>query len=89
MKTMFYGAVVAALAATPALADFYIVQDSRTKECRIVEERPAPGIGIVIGNLFSARVDAERHMRTVEVCRETTGRGGPPAGGDRVIIDKR
>ena len=87
MKAIFSGVALAAVVATPALADFYIVQDARTKECRIVQERPAPGIGIVIGNLFSARVDAENHMRTVEVCRETTGRGGRE--GDTVIIEKR
>ena len=88
MRTILSGVALAALIATPALADFYIVQDARTKECRIVEERPAPGLGIVIGNVFSARVEAERHVRTVEVCRETTG-GRGSGGGDTVIIDKR
>ena len=88
MRTVLSGVVLAALMGTPALADFYIIQDARTKECRIVEERPAPTLGVVIGNVFSARVEAERHMRTVEVCRETTsGRG--TKGGDTVIIDKR
>ncbi len=88
MQTILSGVVLAALMGTPALADFYIIQDARTKECRIVEERPAPTLGVVIGNVFSARVEAERHMRTVEVCRETTsGRG--TKGGDTVIIDKR
>jgi hypothetical protein len=88
MRTILSGVVLAALMGTPALADFYIIQDARTKECRIVEERPAPGLGVVVGNVFSVRVEAERHMRTVEVCRETTsGRG--TKGGDTVIIDKR
>jgi hypothetical protein len=88
VRTILSGVALAALIATAAVADFYIVQDARTKECRIVEERPAPGIGVVIGNVFSARVQAESHMRTVEVCRETTsGRGSK--GGDTVIIDKR
>ena len=63
-------------AATPALADFWIVQEPTTKHCRIVEERPAPGAGVVIGDRFGVRVEAESHMKTVEVCREGTV-GGP------------
>jgi hypothetical protein len=87
MKSVFAVATLGALIATPALADFYVIQDARTKECRIVEERPAPVLGIVIGNVFSARVEAENHMRTVEVCRTTSGRGAPK-GGDTVIIER-
>jgi hypothetical protein len=61
------------------------VQEPTTKRCTIVEQRPAPGVGVVIGDRgFGVRVEAENHMRTVEVCREaTTGeRGG-------VIIEER
>ncbi len=87
MKAILAGVALAAVVATPALADFYIVQDPTTRRCTIVEQRPAPGIGVVIGNVFGVRVEAENHMRTVEVCRETTGRGG--SSGDTVIIEKR
>jgi hypothetical protein len=67
-------------------AEYYIVQEPTTKECRIVEQRPAAGAGVVIGSPFGVRVEAENHLRTVEVCHEgTTGRG--PGGA--VIIDKR
>ena len=68
----------------PALADFYIIQDVTTDRCRIVEERPAPNVGIVIDSPFELRTEAENHMRTVEVCHEsTTGRG------DGVIFEQR
>jgi len=90
MKALLAGAAVAALIYLPALAaEYYIVQDPSTKRCTIVEQRPAnPGIGVVLGPLsFGVRAEAENHMRTVEVCRETTGRGG--SGGDTVIIEKR
>ena len=79
MKTILAGAALATALVSPALADFYIVQDSNTKRCTIVEQRPAPGVGVVIGDRgFGVRVDAETHMRTVEVCREGTvgERGG-------------
>jgi hypothetical protein len=70
---------------SPALADFYILQDSGTKRCTIVEQRPAPGVGVVVGDRgFGVCVEAETHMRTVEVCREgTTGRR------EGVIIEER
>jgi hypothetical protein len=82
MKTLL---AVAALVTfvTPALADYYIVQEPSTKRCRIVEERPAPNIGVVIGAPFGARVEAESRMRTVEVCREGT------TGGPAVIEERR
>jgi hypothetical protein len=85
MKAMLAGAALAIAFVTPSFADFYIIQEPTTKRCRIVEARPAPGVGVVIGDAFGVRVEAESRMRTVEVCREgTTGRG--PSG---VIIEER
>ena len=71
------GAALCLLIAVPAFADFYIIQDAGTKRCRIVEERPAPNVGIVIGVPFGARIEAENRMRTVEVCRDVTEGRGP------------
>jgi hypothetical protein len=91
MKALLAGMAVAALISSPALAaEYYIVQDPTTKRCTIVEQRPTnPGIGVVLGPLsFGVRAEAENHMRTVEVCRETTGRGGGSSG-DTVIIEKK
>jgi len=76
MKAILAGTALATLQVAPACADYYIIQEPSTKRCRIVEERPAPGVGVVIGAPFGVRVEAENRMRTVEVCREgTTGRG--------------
>ena len=87
MKAILAGAALAAAVITPSFADFYIIQEPTTKRCTIVEQRPAPGAGIIIGDRgFGVRIEAESHMRTVEVCREgTTGRA--PSGG--VIIEER
>ena len=77
MKALIAGAAVAAMFATAALSDFYVIQEPTTKRCRIVEERPAPALGVIIGDRgFGVRVDAENHMRTVEVCRNATTGGG-------------
>jgi len=83
MKALMVGIVIAASSA-PALADFYIIQDTTTKRCRVVEERPAPSEGITIGSAFRERAVAEERMRSVEACRDgTTG-----AGGAGVILDE-
>jgi hypothetical protein len=79
MKTILAGAALAVAIVSPALADYFIVQDATTKRCTIVEQRPAPGLGIIVGDRgFGVRLEAENHMKTVEVCRDaTTGeRGG-------------
>jgi hypothetical protein len=84
MRAIFVGAALATFVVTPSLADYYIVQNPTTKRCTIVEERPAPGIGVVIGGLsFGVRSEAESRMRTVEECLETGTTGGS------VIIEQR
>jgi hypothetical protein len=79
MRAILAGAALAAFVVTPALADYYIVQEPTTKRCTIVQERPAsPDVGVVIGGVgFGVRTEAESRMRTVEECREvgTSGRG--------------
>src|SRR5947207_15833990 len=82
MKTLLASAALLALI-SPALADYYIIQEPTTKRCRIVEERPAPNLGVVIGAPFGARVEAENRMRTVEVCREATSGSGPAVREER------
>ena len=76
MKTILAGVALAAVVSTPALAEFYIVQNPQTKRCTIVEQRPAPNVGIVIGAPFGVRVEAENQMRVVEVCPKRPGAAG-------------
>jgi hypothetical protein len=90
MKAIIAGVALAAACISPALADFYIVQNPTTKRCTIVEQRPAnPSVGIVIGGDtgFGVRAEAENRMKSVEVCRESTTGSG--AGGDTVIREER
>lgn len=58
------------LLAGPALAeDFYIVQDSSTKRCQIVEQRPTTTTTTVVGDgTYTSHVEAESAMKTVKVC---------------------
>jgi hypothetical protein len=82
MRALFVGAALITFFITPTLADYYIVQEPSTKRCRIVEERPAPGVGVVIGGVgFGVRTEAESRMRTE--CRESGTTGSD------VIIEER
>jgi hypothetical protein len=54
MKTVFLTAALLMSATSAFAAEYYVVQNPTTKRCTIVEQRPAPGAGIVIGDGFSA-----------------------------------
>ena len=54
MRAILAGFALTTFFVTPTFADYYIVQEPTTKRCRIVEERPAPGVGVVIGGIGSA-----------------------------------
>ena len=68
-----------AVFATPALADFYIVQDSGTKRCSIVEQRPTTQTSVIVGDgrVYTSRTEAEGALRTVKVCESGGTVGGP------------
>jgi hypothetical protein len=85
MRIRVFIAVAAVAAfATPALAEFYIVQDTTTKRCRIVEQIPTPRTTVVVGDgtVYSTRQEAEGALKTVKVC-ESGGSVGGPAIRDR------
>jgi len=84
MKKLVLTAALLMSASPVFAAEFYIVQNPTTKRCTIVEQRPAPSVGVVIGDVFGVRVEAENRMKTTKVCEEGTV-GGP--GG--VTIEER
>jgi hypothetical protein len=66
------GAFVAGLA-LPALAQtsFYVVQDTKTQRCEIVDQKPVAKEVTVVGGdgvVYHSRVEAENAMKTVKVC---------------------
>jgi len=69
----FLVAAVALSFATPAFADFYIVQDQSTKRCTITESRPTTTTTKVVGpdgTVYKSREEASTAMKTVKVCEE-------------------
>jgi hypothetical protein len=80
MKKLLLTAALLMSTSSAFAVEFYIVQNPTTKRCTIVEQRPAPG-GVVIGDGFGVRIEAENRMKTTKVCEEGTV-GGP--GGVRI-----
>jgi hypothetical protein len=58
---------------TPALCDqLFIVQDPVTNRCAIVEQPPAAGAGVIVGDgAYGDRATAEADMRTIAACHAT------------------
>ena len=70
MKKLICAAVLVAFV-TPALAaEFYVVQDVKTKKCTIVDKRPTTTDTVVVGDgkVYTTRAEAETGMKTVKVC---------------------
>jgi hypothetical protein len=78
MRAKLLAAAAIAAFATPALADFFVVQDTSSKRCTIVEQRPTTQTSVVVGDgkVFTTRSEAETAMRSIQVCQTTTGAGG-------------
>jgi hypothetical protein len=66
MKKIILATGLAAFLATPALADFWIVRDSPTADCHIVETKPADTKITIVGNkVYKTRDEAQKEMTTV------------------------
>ena len=70
-KILAASALIVAFA-TPALAaEFYVVQDTATKKCTIVDKKPTVSTMTVVspsGTVYKTRAEAETGMKTVKVC---------------------
>ena len=76
MRAKLLTAAALAALVTPALAaEFYVVQDTSSKRCQIVEQRPTTQTSVVVGDgkVFTTRTEAESAMKTIQVCSTTTG----------------
>ena len=79
LKVAFAGALIAGFilpAAAQAADEYYLVQDTKTKSCKIVEQKPASsGEWTMIspeGRVYKSRSEAESAMKTTKVCTETS-----------------
>jgi sporulation protein YlmC with PRC-barrel domain len=67
---------VAVLAGTcyAMAADFYVVQDTATKQCRVSEERPTGSGAVIVGaeRSYSSKAEAEAALKTSSICNQST-----------------
>ena len=50
-------------------AEFYVVRDSTTKKCTIVDKKPTTTTTTIVDNgTFKTRTEAETSMKTMKVC---------------------
>jgi hypothetical protein len=71
MKKLLISAAAAAIMTGAAYAqtEFYVVQDTSTKKCTIVDKKPTTTNVIVgDGKVFKTRTAAETEMKTIKVC---------------------
>jgi hypothetical protein len=72
LNLVLTGAFIAGLA-LPALAQtsYYIVQDTKTKHCQIVDQKPVSREVTVVGGdgvVYHTRDEATTALKTVKVC---------------------
>ena len=64
------GVTLVIASVTPALADYYIVREQGSKECRVVRERPTVSTTTVVGNsTYTTEEEARGAIKTVCVER--------------------
>jgi hypothetical protein len=72
LRTSLIAAGVTLGLALPAYAqttEFYVVQDTATKKCTIVDKRPTTQTTVVVGNgVFKTRTEAEAGLKKIKVC---------------------
>jgi hypothetical protein len=50
-------------------SEYYVVQDSSTKRCTIVDKKPTTTTMVQVGPMaFKSRTEAESGMKTIKVC---------------------
>ena len=73
-KTLLIGAIAFAastIAQTSMAAEFYVVRDSATKKCTVVDTKPTTTTTTIVDNgTFKTKTEAETGMKTMKICTE-------------------
>lgn len=73
MKKIFLSIAISSALILPAAAQatFYIVQDTTTKRCTVVKERPTSQTMVIVGDsgkVYATEAEATSAIRTIKVC---------------------
>jgi hypothetical protein len=71
-KILMIGALAfaaSAIAESAVAAEFYVVRDTTTKKCTVVDTKPTSTTTTVVDNgTFKTKTEAETGMKTMKVC---------------------
>src|SRR5258708_14572624 len=68
------------LAATPALAaEFYVVKNTATQQCSILQQRPSGSTQQIVGSVHSSKIEAEQTLNQSPLCNSNQGTQGQGA----------
>jgi len=57
------------IAQTAMAAEFYVVRDTATKKCTVVDTKPTTSTVTIVDNgTFKTKTEAETGMKTMKVC---------------------
>jgi hypothetical protein len=73
-KVLMIGALAFAatsIAQTATAAEFYVVHDSATKKCTVVDTKPTTTTTTIVDNgTFKTKTEAETGMKSMKVCTQ-------------------
>jgi sporulation protein YlmC with PRC-barrel domain len=80
-KSLLAGVAVLAGTCYAMAADFYVVQDTATKQCRVAEQRPTGPAMVIVGaeRSYASQAEADAALKASSICNQTTGQAPTPA----------
>ena len=84
-KSLLAGVAVLAGTCYAMAADFYVVQDTATKQCRVAEQRPTGPAAVIVGaeRSYGSQAEAEAALKASSICNQTTAQA--PASGTTTV----
>ena len=81
-KSLLAGVAMLAGTCYAMAADFYVVQDTSTKQCRVAEQRPTGPAVVIVGaeRSYASQAEAEAALKSSSICNQTTAQA--PGGGN-------
>jgi sporulation protein YlmC with PRC-barrel domain len=72
-KSLLAGVAVLAGTCYAMAADFYVVQDTATKQCRVAEQRPTGPAMVIVGaeRSYASQAEAEAALKASSICNQS------------------
>jgi len=73
-KSLLVGVAVLAGTCYAAAADYFVVQDTSTKQCRVIEQRPTGSALVIVGGdsrMYATQAEADAALKAAPACNQT------------------